>query len=73
MEATENHQCLMVTCSKCKRVVYAAVNRPEVIDDRERQEIIEMVIGGCDARHVPVEEVRGAEWKCACKKKAKKP
>lgn len=51
----------------CNRVVFAAVNKPNVADTELRKEIHRLVDAGCDIQHWPIYAVRTAKWGCKCK------
>lgn len=50
----------------CNRVVYIAINHPEVIGDDEKQEIGDMVANGCRVEHWTREEVKTRNWEMGC-------
>ena len=52
----------------CKRVVFAAVNLPHVVDASLRKEIADLVLEGLLIEHWPVSKVRAAKWGCKCKR-----
>lgn len=59
-------ECIMIKCGGCRRVVFAAVKQPGVIDRDTKREIADMVANGCTVEHVPAEVVRAEEWRCNC-------
>jgi len=52
----------------CNHVVFAAVNKPNVVDAEMRKEIGELVALGCKIEHWQVEAVRKAQWGCKCER-----
>ena len=60
--------CIVVRTSCCKHIIFAGVNKPDVIDLKTKREIAEMVMEGCTVEHMKAAEVRAAEWGCECNK-----
>lgn len=59
--------CVIARCGGCKRVVYAAVNEPQVIASAGHiKEIYELVRKGCTVEHMPVFNVRKSDFGCRC-------
>lgn len=58
--------CIVIRCSGCKRVIYAAVNKPRVMTSDAFKEIGEIVSNGHNVEHMTAEDVRKADWRCEC-------
>lgn len=65
-EERDKHDCIVARCGGCKRVVYAAVNEPHVVDTDQIREMGEMVRDGCTIEHMTAEEVRKSAFGCKC-------
>lgn len=58
--------CIVVISKCCGRTIFAAVNKPNVVNAEMRAEIGELVALGHQARHATVEEVRKCDFGCKC-------
>ena len=65
-EDSEDSDCVVARCGGCKRVVYAAVNIPRVMDAEQYKEIGKMVADGCTIEHMTSEAVRKSDFGCKC-------
>lgn len=64
--------CIVVRTACCKRLIYAAVNEPRVMQEDRVREIGQMVIEGCAVEHMTAEDVRKADFGCKCNEPAVK-
>jgi len=63
----ENPDCIIARCPDCNHVVFAAVNKPEVIDHEMLKDIGALIMSGKKMEHMDVELVRKEKWGCKCK------
>lgn len=57
---------IVCRCGGCKRVVYAAVNKPHVLDADQILDIGKIIKDGGTVEHMSVENVRKSDFGCKC-------
>lgn len=62
----DKHDCVILRCGGCNRVVYAGINEPRVMDTEQYKEIGKMVAQGCTVEHMTTAEVRKSDFGCKC-------
>lgn len=66
-KTTENEaDTIVAVCPHCEGVVFAAVNKPKVLDTEMFKEIGELVAAGRKIEHWNVEKVRQSKFGCKC-------
>jgi hypothetical protein len=68
-EDEDSADCIVVRTQCCKRIVFAGVNEPHVMDTENFREIGKMVAKGCTVEHLTAAEVRKAKFGCKCERK----
>lgn len=66
MSDRDNQDCIIARRPCCGRIVFAAANVKEVMDDEMRREIGVMVEEGYVIEHMSAKDVRAADWGCKC-------
>ena len=61
-----SQETVIVRCKTCKRIIFAASSKPEVIK-KVRRKIIDLIVDGYDVVHVESDSVR-YEFGCQCEK-----
>lgn len=67
MSTDEAKDCIVILCGGCRRVVYAAVNDPRVMDTAAIRSMGEIVRDGGIVEHMTAPQVRTSEFGCTCK------
>ena len=66
----DNQDTIVAITPCCGRVVFAAVNLPDVMDHDMHKEIGRLVMDGCRIEHWTFAAVRKSKFGCKCKLKA---
>ena len=64
---TDETDSIVGKCPKCKRLVYAVVNKDHCLDGEHRRTVARLVKDGFNIEHMTVSAVREAPWSCECK------
>ena len=66
MTEEDNTDVIVAIKPCCNHLVFAAVNKPDIIDRAMKKDMAELVLSGCKIEHLPLAMVRTAAWGCDC-------